>query len=110
MKLGVLAVAAAMAAGVALAGEKGKDETGEYWQSDDGVKHYYVFWDASTSAYNYNFSWTREDAAAKNNTYGSWKNQIDGPIWTFGKGVAWPGSILRPFSGMSATRPIQLSE
>ena len=36
-----LMFAAAMAAGVALAGGRGQDEKGEYWQSDDGVKHYF---------------------------------------------------------------------
>ena len=90
MKLGVLAVAAAMAAGVALAGGRGQDEKGEYWQSDDGVKHYFLYQGTFTGtrwSINGN-SYTRKGAQDGTGTV----NWVNDSIFTLEKDTSYSGA------------------
>ena len=49
-RLGALFIAALT--GVTVRAANPSDEVGEYYLDAEGVKHYYVFWDKSTSSYN----------------------------------------------------------
>ena len=81
-------MAAAFAASLsAFAGGRGTDSTGEYWEDDAGVKHYYLFQRTfSNTCWStlYTYDRTQTETAT-----GSW---VNGAIWTFERNTSYGGS------------------